>query len=52
MKHRILVVEDEVQIARMLKIELELEGYEVLIEHNGKSVKKAKTTRNVDLAYG
>ena len=30
MKQRILVVEDEVQIATILKIELEYEGYEAV----------------------
>ncbi len=37
MKQRILVVEDEVQIAKVLKIELEYEDYEVHIEHDGLS---------------
>lgn len=37
MKQRILVVEDEVQIATILKIELEYEGYEVLVAHTGKA---------------
>ena len=33
---RILVVEDEQEIAKILKIELEYEGYEVLMAHDGK----------------
>ena len=33
---RILVVEDEKEIAKILKIELEYEGYEVLMAHDGK----------------
>ena len=37
MKKRILVVEDEVQIARVLKLELEYEGYEVELAYNGRS---------------
>ncbi|MGX9135635.1 response regulator transcription factor [Rummeliibacillus sp. JY-2-4R] len=36
MVKRILVVEDEVQIAKILKLELEYEGYEVVVAHNGK----------------
>jgi DNA-binding response OmpR family regulator len=31
------VVEDEIQIARVLKMELEYEGYKVVVEHNGKA---------------
>ncbi|RLQ89978.1 response regulator transcription factor [Falsibacillus albus] len=37
MPERILVVEDENQIARILKIELEYEGYEAVIANDGKS---------------
>ncbi|KSU85857.1 PhoB family transcriptional regulator [Fictibacillus enclensis] len=37
MKQRILVVEDEVQIAKVLKIELEYEAYDVHVEHDGQS---------------
>lgn len=36
MKTHILVVEDETQIARVLKVELEYEGYQVTVEHDGK----------------
>lgn len=36
-KQRILVVEDEIHIAKILKIELEYEGYEVIVANNGKS---------------
>lgn len=35
-KQRILVVEDEIQIAKILKLELEYEGYEVVVVHDGK----------------
>jgi DNA-binding response OmpR family regulator len=35
-KAHILVVEDEIQIARVLKMELEYEGYNVTVEHNGR----------------
>lgn len=37
MNKRILVIEDEPQIARVLKIELEYEGYDVQVEHNGRA---------------
>ena len=37
MKTHILVIEDETQIARVLKVELEYEGYQVTIEHDGKA---------------
>ncbi|WP_391209869.1 response regulator transcription factor [Psychrobacillus sp. L4] len=37
MKQRILVVEDEIHIAKILKIELEYEGYEVVVAIDGKS---------------
>ncbi|HJV45240.1 MAG TPA: response regulator transcription factor [Bacillota bacterium] len=33
---KILVIEDEVKIARVLRLELEHEGYVVVIEHDGK----------------
>ena len=36
MTPRILVVEDEKEIAKILKIELEYEGYEVLLADDGK----------------
>lgn len=34
---RILIIEDEIEIAKVLTIELECEGYEVCSKHNGKS---------------
>lgn len=37
MKTHILVIEDETQIARVLKVELEYEGYQVTVEHDGKA---------------
>lgn len=48
-KYRILVVEDEVQIAKVLKIELEYEGYEVLVAHDGKSGLEAALHEKLDL---
>jgi DNA-binding response OmpR family regulator len=49
MKQRILVVEDESQIAKILKIELEFEGYEVLVTHDGKSGLQAALMEKLDL---
>jgi DNA-binding response OmpR family regulator len=49
MKQRILVVEDEVQIATILKIELEYEGYEVLVAHTGKAGLEAALQGKLDL---
>ncbi|WP_144529032.1 response regulator transcription factor [Peribacillus simplex] len=49
MKQRILVVEDEVQIATILKIELEYEGYEVLVAHTGKAGLEAALKEKLDL---
>ncbi|MCD7035671.1 response regulator transcription factor [Metabacillus sp. GX 13764] len=37
MKKRILIIEDEEKIAKVLKIELSFEGYEVFTAYNGKS---------------
>lgn len=37
MKTHILVIEDETQIARTIKMELEYEGYQVTIEYDGKA---------------
>ncbi|MGF9966900.1 response regulator transcription factor [Bacillus rhizoplanae] len=49
MTKRILVVEDEVQIARVLQLELEYEGYEVLVKHDGKSGLEVALQENLDL---
>ncbi|MGG2065577.1 response regulator transcription factor [Bacillus sp. S14(2024)] len=49
MNKRILVVEDEVQIARVLQLELEYEGYEVLVKHDGKSGLEVALQANLDL---
>lgn len=37
MATHILVIEDEIKIARILKMELEFEGYQVAVEHDGKA---------------
>lgn len=49
MKKKILIVEDEEKIARVLKLELEYEGYEVLVEQNGKAGLEATLTSKFDL---
>ncbi|NHM33792.1 response regulator transcription factor [Neobacillus terrae] len=45
----ILVIEDEVQIARVLKVELEYEGYQVTVEHNGKAGLETALNSQIDL---
>jgi DNA-binding response OmpR family regulator len=49
MKQRILVVEDEKQIAKILKIELEYEGYEAIIAYDGKSGLQTALNEKLDL---
>ncbi|MBL4952805.1 response regulator transcription factor [Neobacillus sp. YIM B02564] len=49
MKTNILVVEDEIQIARVLKMELEYEGYNVTVEHNGKDGLEKALHSDIDL---
>ncbi|WP_066304241.1 response regulator transcription factor [Bacillus sp. FJAT-29814] len=49
MKTHILVVEDEFQIARVLKMELEYEGYKVTVEHNGKDGLETALHTDIDL---
>lgn len=49
MRQRILVVEDEVQIAKILKIELEFEGYAVVVAYDGKSGLQAALEEKLDL---
>ncbi|SFD38449.1 response regulator transcription factor [Bacillus sp. UNCCL81] len=46
---KILIIEDEVNIARVLKLEIEYEGFEVLVEHNGKAGLESALSNNVDL---
>jgi DNA-binding response OmpR family regulator len=48
-KTNILVVEDEIQIARVLKMELEYEGYNVTVEHNGKDGLEKALHSDIDL---
>ncbi|MDQ1147253.1 DNA-binding response OmpR family regulator [Bacillus sp. SORGH_AS 510] len=49
MSTHILVIEDEVQIARVLKVELEYEGYQVTVEHDGKAGLETALQSKVDL---
>ncbi|HWI47691.1 MAG TPA: response regulator transcription factor [Rummeliibacillus sp.] len=49
MKIHILVIEDEAQIARVLKVELEYEGYQVTVEHEGKSGLETAMQTGIDL---
>ncbi|GHI00358.1 response regulator transcription factor [Neobacillus kokaensis] len=49
MKIHILVIEDEIQIARVLKMELEYEGYDVTVEHNGKDGLEKALHSEIDL---
>ncbi|WP_146547966.1 response regulator transcription factor [Rummeliibacillus suwonensis] len=49
MVKRILVVEDEIQIAKILKLELEYEGYEVVVANNGKFGLKIALQGKIDL---
>ncbi|WP_409289895.1 response regulator transcription factor [Peribacillus sp. SCS-37] len=45
----ILLIEDEIQIARVLKMELEYEGYHVTVEHDGKSGLDKALRPDIDL---
>ncbi|WP_397539672.1 response regulator transcription factor [Rummeliibacillus pycnus] len=49
MVKRVLVVEDEVQIAKILKLELEYEGYEVVVANNGKFGLEVALEGKIDL---
>ncbi|ADY57439.1 two component transcriptional regulator, winged helix family [Syntrophobotulus glycolicus DSM 8271] len=49
MKTRILVIEDEVKIARFLELELTYEGYAVEVAHDGRSGYEKAAAGNVDL---
>ncbi|MBT2657301.1 response regulator transcription factor [Bacillus sp. ISL-18] len=48
-KLRILVVEDERHIAKILKIELEYEGYEVVVAYDGKAGLQSALAEKLDL---
>jgi len=49
MSEKILVVEDEVKIARFIELELKYEGYEVVIAHDGRSGLEKANTEDVAL---
>jgi DNA-binding response OmpR family regulator len=48
-KTHILVIEDEPQIARVLEMELEFEGYQVTVEHEGKTGLETALHSEIDL---
>lgn len=48
-KEKILVVEDEIKLARFLELELRHEGYEVLVAHDGREGLRAALEENVSL---
>lgn len=49
MKAHVLLIEDETQIARVVKMELEYEGYQVTVEHDGRAGYEAALQTNFDL---
>ncbi|CAH2714486.1 Response regulator ArlR [Neobacillus rhizosphaerae] len=49
MKTHILVIEDETQIARVLKVELEYEGFDVTVEHDGRAGLETALHSEIDL---
>lgn len=49
MKKRILIVEDEVQIAKVLKLELEYEGFEASVAYDGNAGLEMMLQSNFDL---
>jgi len=49
-KEKILVVEDEIKLARFLELELRHEGYEVLVAHDGREGLRAALEENASLA--
>lgn len=48
-KMKILIVEDEIKIARFVQLELEHEGYEVELEHDGRAGLEKAVSGNHDL---
>lgn len=46
---KILIVEDEVKIARFIELELKYEGYEVEVAHNGRDGLEKALHNNIDL---
>lgn len=47
--HRILLVEDEIQIQKLVKMNLELEGYEVIAHDDGHKVLQTLEHEHIDL---
>lgn len=48
-KHRILIIEDEINICNIVEMILETNGYQVLAAHNGKNGKTMLLSHNPDL---
>lgn len=49
LKQRILIVEDERKIAKILRLELQLEGYDVMLAYDGKTGLYNALTEDIDL---
>ncbi|MBM7635457.1 MULTISPECIES: response regulator transcription factor [Streptococcus] len=49
MSKRILIIEDEKNLARFVSLELQHEGYEVTVEHNGRSGLETALEKDFDL---
>lgn len=49
MSSRILIVEDEVQLARLMELELDHEGYAVKVSHNGREALELLKEEEFDL---
>lgn len=49
MGSRILIVEDELQLARLMELELDHEGYQVVVRHNGRDALEALEEEAFDL---
>ncbi|OIK16397.1 DNA-binding response regulator [Bacillus sp. MUM 116] len=49
MKAHILIIEDETHIARIIKMEMEMEGYQVTVEHDGRAGLETALQTDIDL---
>lgn len=48
-KYKVLIIEDEVKLARFVELELMHEGYEVIVEHNGRTGLEAYFSQQPDI---
>lgn len=48
-KYKVLIIEDEVKLARFVELELMHEGYEVIVEHNGRTGLEAFFSQQPDI---